>query len=167
MTIREHLVVLLQEIHAFHRDVLPLLDSLRHLADDERVRRVLQTQHDGIRGECETANQSLEQLGARFTMGQSVLAFSLKEASERFRHQMSPSRAQLDIHALLIALAAAGIARSKYQGAVGMALALGEQQVARMLEEMDQREVMGQGDLGDVLPQLIQEAGAGETREAA
>jgi len=167
MTIREHLVLSLQEIYAFHRDMLPLLDSLRHLAGDQRARIALQTQHDGVHGEQETANRALLQLDARFKMEHSVYAASLKEASDRFRHQESPAREQLEIHALLTALAATGIARSKYLGALEMALAIGEQDVARMLEEMDKREVIGQGDLAELLPQLIQEAGSGESRQAA
>lgn len=167
MTTREYLVVLLQEIYALHRDMLPLLDSLRHLAEDEPVRLVLQTQHDGLRGEREMAEQALNMLGARFKMEHSVQAASLKEASDRFRHQESPDREQLAIHALLTALAAAGIARGKYQGALEMALALGEQEATRRLEEMDRREVTGQADLGELLPQLIQEASAREGRRAA
>lgn|GEM_PF-2280415 len=167
MTTREHLVILLQEIYSFHRDMLPLLDSLRHLAGDQRARMVLQTQHDGIRGEQDMADGALRQLGERFKMEHSVQAAGLKEASERFRHQESPAREQLEIHALLIALSAAGFARGRYLGAVEMALAIEEPDIARLLEEMDKREVVGQGDLAEVLPQLIQEAGKGESQRAA
>lgn len=167
MTTREHLVLLLQEIYAFHRDLLPLLDSLRHMASDRRVRSVLQTQHDGVRGEMETAERALNLLGAHYSMAHSILAAGLKEDSDRFRHRESPERAILEVHALQTALTAAGIARSWYQGAMEMALAIGEQDVARLLEEMDTREVTGQADLGELMPQLIQEINAGEIRRAA
>ena len=167
MTTREHLVLLLQEMYSFHRDMLPLLDSLRHMGGDRRVRSVLQTQHDGVRGEMETAERALDLLGARFSMEHSILAAGLKEYSDRFRHRGSPERAILEVQALQIALTAAGIARSRYRGAMEMALAIGEQDVARLLEEMDSREVIGQADLGELMPQLIQEINAGEIRRAA
>jgi len=167
MTSRDHLVILLQQMYSFHRDVLPLLDSLHHLADDERVRRALQTQHDGVRGEMETVEQALNLLGVRFKLEHSTLAGSLKEASDRFRRQQSPTRDQLAVHMLLTALAAAGIARSQYQVAVEMAQAIGEGDVARLLEEMDHREVVGQADLGELAPQLLQEITLREIRRAA
>jgi len=167
MMTREHLVQLLQEMYAFHRDTLPLLDSLRHMANDKRVRSVLQTQHDGVRGEMETAERALNLLGARYSMEHSILAAGLKEDSDRFRHRQSPERALIEVHALLVVLTAAGIVRSKYQGAMEMAQAIGEQDVTRLLEEMDGREVTGQADLGELMPQLIQEINAREIRRAA
>lgn len=167
MMTREHLVLVLQEMYSFHRDLLPLLDSLRHMANDKRVRSVLQTQHDGVRGEMETAERALDLLGARYSMEHSILAAGLKEDSDRFRHRQSPERSLLEVHALLVALTATGIVRSKYQGAMEMAQAIGEQDVARLLEEMDSREVTGQADVGELMPKLIQEINAREIRRAA
>ena len=167
MTTRDYLIVLLQGAHALHRDVLPMLDNLRHQSTDGRVQLALQTQHDGLRGEMETAEQALNLLGARFTLEHSVPGRGLKEAGDRFRHQHAPTREQLDVHALLLALTAAGIARGMYQGAMGMAQAIGEQDVAKLLEEMDHRQVIGQADLGELIPRLLQEIEARGARRAA
>lgn len=167
MTTREMLVYVLQEIYAFHRDTLSLLDRLHHEATDDRVRRVLQTQRDGVRGELETAERALNLLGARFIMEHSVPGRGVVEASERFRQRMQPARAQLEVLALLATLDAAAIARGKYQGAAELARVLGEQDVVRLLEEMDYREVIGQGDLAGLLPVLLTEHYGGEQRRAA
>ncbi len=167
MTTREMLVYVLQETYAFHRDALSLLDRLHHEASDERVRRVLQTQRDGVRGEMETSERALNLLGARFTLEHSVLGRGVQEVGERFRHRLGPSRPQLEILALFAALDCAAIARSKYQAAAELARTLGEQDVVRLLEEMDYREVIGQGDLAGVLPLLLAESYGGEQRRAA
>lgn len=167
MTTREMLVYLLQDTYAFHRDVLALLDRYHHEASDDRVRRVLQTQRDGVRGEMETTERALNLLGARFTMEHSVPGRGLVEASERFRHRMQPTRPQLEVLALLTMQDAAAVARAKYQSAAELARALGEQDVARLVEEMDYRQTLGQGDVAEVLPQLIAESYGGEQRRAA
>ena len=167
MTTRDHLIYILQEVYSFHRDVLPVLDSLRHMSADARVRSVLQTTVDGIRGELETTERALNLISARYKMEHSALGVGIKEASDRFRHQISPSRAELDVHALQVAVTAAAIARSKYLGATEMARAIGEQDLVKLLEEMDQREVIGMADNAELAPQLIQEINAGEERRAA
>lgn len=167
MTTRDHLVYGLQEQYSFTRDVLPQVDLLHHDCASKRLCRVLQEQRDGLRGEMEVLDRALNLLGGRFRDERSLLAPALKEGLGRFRHQMNPSREQFDIQAALLLMQVIQISRGVYQGTVELARAIGEQDVALLLEENLHRQTQGLKMLLTFLPQLAQEVTRAEARRAA
>ncbi len=167
MTTRDHLIYYLQDIFAFHRDYLPLLDAMRHEAAGDELRRVLAEVHESMKVEMETLERALNLLGARIKMEHSVLDAGLKEARQRFKRQLSPSREQLGIHSLLWQMQTAQMTLGAYRGSIELARVLGEQDVVKLLEENAQRQEENLAALVAQAPRLIQEVSYGETRKAA
>lgn len=167
MTTREQLIYHLQALYSLYRDYLPQLEEARHEGDGDEQARLLAMQHDAIRAEMETLEQALNLLSARYKMEHSAVAAGFKEVTGRFRHQMNPSREQLTIYALLAALSLAHLAVGKYQGDIELARAVGEQDVAMLLEENLRRQTECQRALRAATPKLIQELSAAEGQQAA
>lgn len=167
MTTRTHLVHHLQDIYSFVRDFLPLLREMEHASKDERLHRLLRADHDAMQNGMETIERALNLLGARYKMERSPMVAALREETERFKHQMNPTPEHMEIHHLLGALKVAQITSSAYQGEIELARAIGEQDVATLLEENLQREAQSIATLRDLLPRLATEISRSESRQAA
>ncbi len=167
MSTREHLIIKLQEQYAFLRDYLPQLDAVIHQAANGRLRVLLRKQHDEMRAIVEALDRTLSLLGARYTLEHHPVAQAQKEATERFRHRLNPSREQLDMHVAIEALAVEQLLLGHTQGEAEMARAVGEPDVAKVLDETIQRQQTIITALHDCLPALIGEISRTEARRAA
>ncbi len=105
MTTRDQLIYRMQEIYALQRDLLALLDTMRHESQVAELQQVLQHQHDITHAQLEPLERALNVLGAQYKMEHSPFVPVYKEVIARFKHQMNPSREQLDIYTLLLLLA--------------------------------------------------------------
>jgi len=167
VTTRDHLIYQLQVLYAFDRDVLPIMDSMIHEDGNAELRQILQRQHDGIKGELEPLERALNLLGAQYKMERSPITPALKEALERFKHQMNPAQDQLDIHALLLMMHTSHVIISEYKGGIELARAVGEQDVVTLLEENCQRHTAGLNEMENFAPTLIQQVSRQEINRAA
>lgn len=167
MTTRDHLVYRMQEQYAFLRDYLPLLDAMRHEAGDQRLAQLLAQQHEAIRGEMETLERGMSLLGAHIRLDHNPLAPALKEARSRFKQQMNPAREQLDIYALLTLQDLARSLGAGYEANIELARAIGEGDVAKVLEENAQRQQEGYIMVRALMTTLVQEISRAEARRAA
>ena len=167
MTTREHLIYHLQELYAFHRDFLPLLDSMRHESGNERLRDLLHDMHEGLKSEMEILERALNLLGGQYKHERNAVVPGLKEDTQRFKHQMNPSQEQLDIHSALEALKVAHFAIGAYFGDMELARSLGEQDVVTLLQENLQRQRNGEKSIQQYMPALVQGITRAETRHAA
>ncbi|MHB9131435.1 MAG: DUF892 family protein [Armatimonadota bacterium] len=167
MTTRDHLIYHLQENYSILRDLLPQLDVMHHQSGNGRLRELLQQHHKTLQGEMDVLERSLNLLSAEFKMERSTIVPALKEATERFKHRMNPSQEQLDIHWATEMLKVGYLMRAAYQGDTAMAQAIGEQDVARLLDENLQREVDDLQAMRKFLAQLLRDVSKGEARQAA
>jgi len=167
MTTRDQLIYRLQDQYAFHRDMLPLLNLLRHEAGASTLRTLLTRQHDEMRTDLETLERVLSLLGGRYKQEHHLLSAGFSEATQRFKHQMNPSREQLDIYALLMLIDVGQMEHGAYQGDIDLARALGEQDVVKLLEEIDHRQTDTVNALRQYAPTLIGGVSRGEARQAA
>lgn len=169
MTTRDHLVHHLQELYAFERDFLPWLAEAQHQCSNDRLRYLLLHERENMRSDMESLDRALNLLSARYKQERDAVVPGLKEASARFRRQMTSSREQWNIHLALVAIKVAHLLQGTFVGDVEMARAIGEQDVAKLLEETSQRQQDGLATLEAFLPQLIAEvnSGSGEARKAA
>lgn len=167
MTTRDHLIYHLQDRYGLIRDMLPLVNEALHDSGSEAMRQLLHTQRESQRAELETLERALNILGAQYKMERNPVAPGIREAAQRFRHQMNPTVDQQDIHALLGLLAVAHFVLGAYQGDLELARALGEQDVVTLLEENMQRTAVGAETLHSAARNLIDEVNRRETRRAA
>ena len=154
MTTRDHLIYHLQELYSFERDYLPLLMEAAHTAGNERLKELLLVEHEGLRNEMETLERALNLLSARYKQEHTPLVPGFKEATERFKHQLNPSQEQLDIHAATETLKVAQMLIGAYWVDVELARAIGESDVALLLEETLQRETQSRDALHQYLPRV-------------
>ena len=167
MTTRDHLVHHLQELYAFERDFLPWLAEAQHQSTSDRLRYLLLHERENMRSDLESLERALNLLSARYKQERNAVVPGLKEASARFQRQMAPSREQWDIHLALETIKVAYMLQGTFVGEIEMARAIGEQDVAKLLEETQQRQQDGLDTLEAFLPQLIADVNSGETRKAA
>lgn len=167
MTTRDHLIYHLQEQYAFQRDFLPLLNEMEHGGSDEHLRLLLHEEHEGLRNEMETLDRGLSLLGARFKQESNAVVPALRETTERFKHRMNPTPEHRDIHAALEVMKVSLMSVAEYQGDAEMARAIGEQDVALLLEENLHRQTQGLERLQAFIPQLIAKVSKSEARRAA
>ena len=167
MTTRDHLVYHMQEQYAFERDYLPLLNEMEHSGTDEQLRQLLREERDGLRNEMETLDRGLSLLGARFRAERSPLVPGFKEAIERFKHRLNPSPDHRDIESALEVLRVSLMAVAEYQGDAELARAIGEQDVALLLEENLHSRTESLETLQAFIPQLINKVSKSEARRAA
>lgn len=167
MTTRDQLVFALQDQYAFLRDFLPVLNVLRHDVDNQHLHRLLDQERDGMQGEMETLDRALNLLGARYTCERSPLAPGFREKLDRFKHRHSPAQEQLGIYAVITMMAVAQLLIGGYQGDAELASAIGEQDVATLLEENAQRQQAGLRALQRFASPHIRDIGQAEARPAA
>lgn len=167
MTTRDQVIYQLQDLYAFQRDILPLLDELHHESGNGQLRELLGRQRDSLRSELETLEQSLNLLGARHKMERNPVALAFKEATQRFKHQANPSQEQLDLFTLTKLTAVSELMLGVLRGMRELAVAIGEQDVARLLEESRVRLDGHLHTLRDFTPTLLQDIGGAEARRAA
>ncbi|HOS43396.1 MAG TPA: DUF892 family protein [Armatimonadota bacterium] len=167
MHTRALLVYRLQELYAFLRDMLPQVDAMHQRAVNEHLRVLLGRQREAWRSELDTLEQALNLLGARFTMEHSTLAPALHEAMARFRARANPTPDHQDIAATLDLMKAAHLAIGSYEGASELAHAIGEGDVARLLDENLDRQRESLTVLRDFALGLITAMSEEEGRKAA
>lgn len=167
MGTRELLVYRLQELFGFDRDLLPILDVMHQRALSERLRVLLGRQRETLRAELDTLEQALNLLGARFSLEHSTLAPAFREAMARFRARTDPAPDIQDIAAVLDLMKTSHLALGAYEGAIELARAVGEGDVATLLDELLQQQAATLAVLRDFALTLIGEMGGEEGRKAA
>lgn len=167
MNTREHLIYLLQDHYSFERDYLAHLLELHHGCRNERLRALLDEEHIGLRSEMDTTERCLHLLGARYKQERNAVVPGIKEASQRFVHQTNPTRDQMDIHSALEVLKVARMIAGGYEGDIELARAIGEQDVAKLLEENLARQMQSITGLQRFLPKLVTDISRSEASRAA
>jgi ferritin-like metal-binding protein YciE len=167
MGTRELLVYRLQELYGFHHDLLPIFDAMHQRALSERLRVMLGRQRDMLRTELDTLEQALNLLGARFSLEHSTVAPAFREAMARFRARTDPPPDILDIATVLDLMKTAHLAIGTYEGSIELARAIGEGDVATLLDELLQHQVADLAALRDFALSLISEISEEEGRQAA
>ncbi len=124
MTTRDHLIYRMQEIYSFQRDFLALLDLMINECAHTELCQLLRRRHESIKGELEPLERGLNVLGAQYKMERHPLPPAFKEITSRFKHQMNPSREQLDVYILLQVINVANLSISDYRGNIELARAL-------------------------------------------
>lgn len=167
MTTRDHLIHIVQEQYAFLRDFLPVVAEMRRDVRDNKVSRWLECEYTAYTDELETLDRVLNLLGARNAPTQSHLVPGATDTLRRFKELGAPSQEQLTIHAALTLFAVSQYLQGAYTGDVELARAIGEQDLALLLEENARQRAFGAKTWAKIAPAYIRQIGHAETRHAA
>ncbi|HEX2948862.1 MAG TPA: DUF892 family protein [Armatimonadota bacterium] len=167
MTTRDHLIYHMQDLYSFERDMIPLLLEMRSECNDDHIQQLLQDEGDAMRSEMDTIERGLNLLSTFFRQERNPLVPALKDAYQRFKRQTNPPAEQRDIYSALALFKAQHSCIAAYQGLIEMARAIGEQDVAMLMSENQQRQQRRSDSVQQYIPSLVSGTNRGESRQAA